>query len=75
MATVIIVFIPILSDYAAPVLVGGTEGIMITTIIGEEFLGRGQWGIGSALTFVLLAVSSAIVWLSYKLTNLKKVQT
>ena len=44
MATVIIVFIPILSDYAAPVLVGGTEGIMISTIIGEEFLGRGQWG-------------------------------
>jgi len=75
MATVIIVFIPILSDCAAPVLVGGTEGIMISTIIGDEFLGRGQWGIGSALTFVLLLVSSVIVWLSYKLTNLKKLQT
>ena len=75
MAAVIIVFIPILSDYAAPVLVGGTEGIMISTIIGDEFLGRGQWGIGSALTFVMLAVSSVIVWLSYKLTNLKKLQT
>ena len=75
MATVIIVFVPILSDYAAPVLVGGTEGIMISTIIGEEFLGRGQWGIGSALTFVLLMVSTLIVWLSYKLTNLKKLQT
>jgi spermidine/putrescine transport system permease protein len=75
MATVIIVFIPILSDYAAPVLVGGTEGIMISAIIGEEFLARGQWGIGSALTFVLLAVSSVIVWLSYKLTNVKRLQT
>jgi len=74
MATVIIVFIPILSDYAAPVLVGGTEGIMISAIIGDEFLARGQWGIGSALTFVLLAVSSGIVWLSYKLTNLRKLQ-
>lgn len=74
LATVIIVFIPILSDYAAPVLVGGTDGIMISTIIGEEFLGRGQWGIGSALTFVLLLVSSVIVWLSYKLTNLKRLQ-
>lgn len=74
MATVIIVFIPILSDYAAPVLVGGTEGIMISKIIGEEFLGRGQWGIGSALTFVLLAVSSVIVYLSYKLTNVRRLQ-
>ena len=74
MATVIIVFVPILSDYAAPVLVGGTEGIMLSTIIGDEFLARGQWGIGSALTFVLLAVSSVIVWLSYKLTNVKRLQ-
>lgn len=74
LASIILVFIPILSDYAAPALVGGTEGVMIATIIGDEFLERGQWGVGSALTFVLLAVSGLMVWLSYKLANVKRVQ-
>lgn len=74
MASIILVFVPILSDYAAPTLVGGTEGVMIATIIGDEFLQRGQWGVGSALTFVLLAVSGLMVWLSYKLANVKRVQ-
>lgn len=74
LASIILVFIPILSDYAAPTLVGGTEGVMIATIIGDEFLERGQWGVGSALTFVLLAVSGLMVWISYKLANVKRVQ-
>ena len=74
LASIILVFIPILSDYAAPALVGGTEGVMIATIIGDEFLERGQWGVGSALTFVLLAVSGLMVWLSYKLANVRRVQ-
>lgn len=74
LASIILVFIPILSDYAAPTLVGGTEGVMIATIIGDEFLERGQWGVGSALTFVLLAVSGVMVWLSYKLANVRRVQ-
>lgn len=74
MASIILVFIPILSDYAAPTLVGGTEGTMIATIIGDEFLERGEWGKGSALTFVLLAISGLLVWLSYKLANVRRVQ-
>ena len=74
MASIILVFIPILSDYAAPTLVGGTEGVMIATIIGDEFLERGEWGKGSALTFVLLAISGLLVWLSYTLANVRRVQ-
>jgi ABC-type spermidine/putrescine transport system permease subunit I len=47
---------------------------MIATIIGDEFLARGQWGVGSALTFVLLFISGVMVWLSYKLANVRRVQ-
>ena len=75
LATIIIVFVPILSDFAAPALVGGTEGVMLSTVIEEEYLTRGDWGVGSALTFALLLASAGIVWLSYRISNVKRLQT
>ncbi len=75
MATIIIVFVPILSDFAAPALVGGTQGVMLSGVIEEEYLTRGDWGVGSALTFALLLASAGIVWLSYKISNVKRLQT
>jgi len=73
LATVVIVFIPIISDFAAPALVGGTSGRMMASVIEELFLGRGQWGVGSALTFVLLGASGIVVWASYKIANVGKI--
>jgi spermidine/putrescine transport system permease protein len=75
LATIIIVFIPILSDFAAPALVGGTEGVMLSSVIEEEYLTRGDWGVGSALTFALLLGSAGIVWLSYRISHVKRLQT
>ncbi len=75
LATIVIVFIPIISDFAAPALVGGKSGRMLASVIEDLFLGRGQWGIGSALTFVLLAASGFVVWLSYKITDISKLDT
>ncbi len=75
LATVVIVFIPIISDFAAPALVGGTSGRMLASVTEDLFLGRGEWGIGSALTFVLLAASGLVVWISYKLTDISRLAT
>jgi spermidine/putrescine transport system permease protein len=72
LAVMIIVFLPILSAFAAPALVGGTNGFMLSSLIEEEFLIRGQWGIGSALSIVLLLLSGVIVWLSYRIANIKR---
>ncbi len=75
LATIIIVFVPILSDFAAPALVGGTKGMMLSSVIEEEYLQRGDWGVGSALTFALLLASAGIVWLSYRISHVKRLQT
>lgn len=75
LATIVIVFIPIISDFAAPALVGGTSGRMMASVIEDLFLGRGQWGVGSALTFVLLTTSGLVVWVSYKIANVGNVGT
>ena len=40
-----------------------------------QYLTRGDWGVGSALTFALLVASSGIVWLSYKISHVKRLQT
>lgn len=74
-AAVIVVFIPIISDYAAPALVGGTDGLMISAIIEDEFLGRGNWGTGSALTFLLLAASALVVVASYRISRVRQLDT
>ncbi len=75
LATIVIVFIPLISDFAAPALVGGKSGRMLASVIEDLFLGRGQWGVGSALTFVLLAASGAVVWLSYKIADMNSLDT
>ena len=58
-AAIIIVFVPMLSDFASPAVVGGREGYMIASLIEEEFNARGDWGVGSALSFVVLASIAA----------------
>ncbi|HHC09385.1 MAG TPA: ABC transporter permease [Actinobacteria bacterium] len=75
LATIVIVFIPLISDFAAPALVGGTSGRMLASVIEDLFLGRGQWGVGSALTFVLLAASGVVVWLSYRIADMNSLDT
>ena len=72
LVVMVIVFLPILSAFEAPALVGGTDGFMLSSLIEDEFLNRGQWGIGAALSLVLLAASGIFVWISYKITNIKR---
>jgi len=74
-AAMIIVFVPMLSDFAAPAVVGGREGYMISSLIEEEFNERSDWGVGSALSFVVLAISSVFVFASVKASNVRRMQS
>jgi spermidine/putrescine transport system permease protein len=73
-AAIIIVFVPMLSDFASPAVVGGREGYMIASLIEEEFNSRGDWGVGSALSFVVLAISALMVWLSIRISKVGRLQ-
>ncbi len=74
-ATMVIVFIPIVSDFATPGLVGGTSGRMLASVIEDLFTRRGEWGVGSALTFLLLVVSGLVVYLSYRIARVRNLDT
>ena len=40
----------------------------------EEFNARCEWGVGSALSFVVLAISALMVWLSIKISKVERLQ-
>jgi ABC-type spermidine/putrescine transport system permease subunit II len=49
-------FVTMLGDYVTPQLLGGTAGSMFANLVVNQFGQSVQWGFGSALMFVMLAV-------------------
>jgi spermidine/putrescine transport system permease protein len=58
-----LVFIPAFGAFAVPDILGGTDGVMIGNVIGEQFKIARDWPFGSALSIILtiLAVLFAVV--------------
>jgi len=55
LAGFVLSFITMMGDYATPQLIGGTNGILYSNLIVNQFNNSVQWGFGSALAVVLLA--------------------
>ncbi len=67
----IIVFMLVIGDYLAPNILGGKSSLWFTEQIYNQFLSTFNWNEGSAFGFLLLAISSAIVWVILKLSGQK----
>ena len=67
----IIVFMLVIGDYLAPNLLGGKNSLWFTEQIYNSFLQTFNWNEGAAFGFLLLLISSAIIWLALKLTGQK----
>ncbi|MDH3195977.1 MAG: ABC transporter permease, partial [Hyphomicrobiales bacterium] len=65
----IIVFMLSLGNYLTPILLGGKNSLWFTEQIYAQFITRFNWEQGSAFGFLLLVLSSAIVWAGLKLTG------
>lgn len=60
-AAALLVFIPTVGDYVAPLLVGGNNGLMIGNIVHIQF-GRGNnWPLGAAISVISMATITALV--------------
>jgi spermidine/putrescine transport system permease protein len=71
---IILVYIPLYSEFAAPALVGGTNGYMIGNAIQEAILESGNRGVGAAMSFMLLVLSGAIAWIGYRMARIRRLQ-
>ncbi len=67
----IIVFMLVIGDYVAPNILGGKSSLWFTEQIYNEFLSTFNWNEGAAFGFLLLFLSSAIVWVALRLSGQK----
>lgn len=71
LAGCIVVFMLTLGNYLTPTLLGGKNSLWFTEQIYAQFITRFNWEQGAAFGFLLLSLSTAIVWLGLKLTGQK----
>lgn len=67
----IIVFMLVIGDYVAPNILGGKSSLWFTEQIYNKFLATFNWNEGAAFGFLLLLLSSTIIWIALKLTGQK----
>ena len=65
----IVVFMLSLGNYVAATLLGGKSSLWFTEQIYNQFITRFNWEQGSAFGFLLLALSSLMVWIGLKLSG------
>jgi spermidine/putrescine transport system permease protein len=65
----IVVFMLTLGNYLTPTLLGGKNSLWFTEQIYTQFITRFNWPQGAAFGFLLLFLSSAIVWLGLSITG------
>ena len=72
---VLLVYIPLFTDFAAPSLVGGTSGYMLGQAVNDLILGQGDLARGSALSFMLLFVTGIVAVIAYRLARINRLET
>lgn len=65
----IVVFMLSLGNYLTPTMLGGKDSLWFTEMIYNQFIVRFNWELGAAFGFMLLILSSVIVWGMLKLTR------
>jgi len=67
----IVVFMLTLGNYLTGSLLGGKNSLWFTEQIYTQFITRFNWEQGAAFGFLLLALSSLMVWLGLRLSGQK----
>jgi spermidine/putrescine transport system permease protein len=67
----IVVFMLTLGNYLTPNLMGGKNSLWFTEQIYNQFIASFNWNQGAAFGFLLLVLSSLVVWVGLKLTRQK----
>jgi spermidine/putrescine transport system permease protein len=62
----ILVFIPSIGSFITPDLLGGARSMMIGNLIQHEYLVVRDWPLGSAVSFVLMAIVMVAVMAYYR---------
>ena len=72
---IILVYIPLYTEFATPTLVGGTNSYMLGQLNAELITDSGDLGQGAALSALLLAASGVMAAVAYYLGRLNRLDT
>jgi ABC-type spermidine/putrescine transport system permease subunit I len=70
----ILVYLPMLTDFVTADIVGGTGSYMMGQRVRDLILGQGDWGGGAALNFLLLAITLVFSWVAYRFAKLNRIE-
>lgn len=72
-AGTLLVFIPALGSFAIPIVLGGTDSVMIGNMIENQFYHVGDWNFGSAFTISLAVLSIVLVLFYSKIFGIESI--
>ena len=69
----LLVFVLSLGFYIAPAVLGGTQNTMLSQLIVEQVQTELNFGVGSAISMVLLGITLLLLWLGTRLVSVNRV--
>ena len=71
----LLVYIPLFTDFASPTLVGGTSGYMLGQVVNDLVLETGDLNGGAAMSLLMLFASGIFAVVAYRLAKIKQLET
>lgn len=72
---VLLVYIPLFTDFATPTLVGGTSGYMLGQAVNDLILEQGDLARGAALSNLLLIASGVVAAIAFRMSKINKLES
>ena len=70
----LLVYIPLFTDFASPALVGGTEGYMLGNVVNDLVLETGDLNGGAAMSMLMLLAAAIFAVIAYRLAKIKQLE-
>jgi spermidine/putrescine transport system permease protein len=71
----LLVYIPLFTDFASPALVGGTEGYMLGNVVNDLVLESGDLNGGAAMSMLMLGAAAIFAVVAYRLTKIRQLES
>jgi ABC-type spermidine/putrescine transport system permease subunit I len=71
----LLVYIPLFTDFASPALVGGTSGYMLGNAVQDLVLESGDLNGGAAMSMLMLAASALFAVVAYRLAKIRQLES
>ena len=71
----LLVYIPLFTDFASPALVGGASGYMLGNAVQDLVLESGDLNGGAAMSLLMLAASAIFAVVAYRLSKIRQLES